>query len=632
MLRLIYDQKVNGIMVLILSVILWSGCDLNPTKIDITEDYNAITWTQNTELTNGNINCLAENPQGDLFCGSDQNVYKSTDGGASWEVSSDFNDVIENIVCVNNSVLFASTLDDVYKSPDNGKNWYHWVSFSSYNCWIRKMVVYDGRWILVATNGCGLMRMGVQAPGTERMQTGSNNITNVFIDPDNHDIIYACNSAGAERTDDGGVTWNRANFPDDVYSKTNCIVKLSDSVLIAGSNFVDYGQSAILFKSTDNGLNWEVMEITGENLGTGIFSMLQAENDRIYAGFSISHDYGEKCGVYYSDDEGKSWTDAMNYSVPASDLLLSNDNEIYAATWEGIFKSEDGTSWTSANEGIINVGINDILITHTNEKYFATDRGLYLYDKADGLQRVDLDYFDGTNPWLLYQANDGTILMADNSRMYRYSGNGWVKSSWDNYNYLTHDIDGDNTGNIVCGTMEGVILSTDDGRTWQEVELSEAYYSFTYDVLMTLDSDIYATVSNTENDGLFRSEDLGQSWEKVTFFDDYYVTLLEKYEDNILFAGTKSDGLFISKNNGKSWRNSGLKGMRIRSICCYNEYLMVAGTNQGIYISADGGENWTKESTGLTNNNITVVAMDKDNQLYAGTSRNGFFYSEGPLK
>ncbi|MFW6227796.1 MAG: WD40/YVTN/BNR-like repeat-containing protein, partial [Bacteroidota bacterium] len=285
---------------------LWSGCEFNPTKTAITEDYNSITWTQNRELTNGNIHCLAENPQGDLFCGSDQNVYKSTDGGASWEVSSDINDRIYSIVCVTNNVMFASTLTDIYKSSDNGKNWTHWKAIMLDNCWIEKMVMYDDYWILVATSGRGLLKMGVQVRSWEQLQTVSDYFQNIFIDPDNHDIIYACNAPGAERSEDGGVTWTKANFPNDVYTKTNCMLKLSDSVLIAGSNFVDYGQSAKMFKSTDNGLNWEVMEITGENLGTGIFSMVQAENDRIYAGFSISHDYGEKCGVYYSDDEGKS--------------------------------------------------------------------------------------------------------------------------------------------------------------------------------------------------------------------------------------------------------------------------------------------------------------------------------------
>jgi len=631
MLRLKINLKAENIAIVILSLFLWSGCEFNPTKTDITEDYNAITWTQNRELTNGNIHCLAENPQGDLFCGSDQNVYKSTDGGASWEVSSDINNTIYSIVCVTNNVMFASTLTDIYKSSDNGKTWTHWKAIMMDNCWIEKMVVYDEYWILVATSGRGLLKMSVQGRSWEQLQTASDYFNNIFIDPDNHDIIYACNAAGAERSDDGGLTWSRAGFPDDVYPKTNCMLKLSDSVLIAGSNFVDYGQSSKMFKSTDNGLNWEVMEITGENLGTGISSMVQIDNDRIYAGFSLSHDYGEKCGVYYSDDEGKSWTDAMNYSVPVADLLLSNDNEIYAATWEGIFKSENGTSWTAINDGIVNVGINDILITDTNKKYYATDRGLYLYN-ANDLQLVDLEYFDGANPRVLYQASDGTILMADNSRMYRYSGNGWSRSNWDKYSYLTHDIDGDNAGNIVCGTMEGVILSTDAGNTWQVVALSDAYYSFTDDIMMTLDGDIYATVKYTENDGLFRSKDLGQNWEKVTFFDDYDVTFLEKYKAKILFVGTKDKGLFISGNNGESWNKSGLDGNNIRSISCYNENLIVAGTNQGIFVSDNGGKDWRNESTGLTNNNITVVKIDKNNKLFAGTSQSGFFYSDGPLK
>ena len=90
------------------------------------------------------------------------------------------------------------------------------------------------------------------------------------------------------------------------------------------------------------------------------------------------------------------------------------------------------------------------------------------------------------------------------------------------------------------------------------------------------------------------------------------------YHKTLLFAGTYKEGIFLSRDNGETWvaSSTGLRNLTIRCFFTLGSHLL-AGTNDGIYHSADYGKSWTVEKDGLQ---INAFSMSNQ-QLLAATNQ-----------
>ncbi len=92
--------------------------------------------------------------------------------------------------------------------------------------------------------------------------------------------------------------------------------------------------------------------------------------------------------------------------------------------------------------------------------------------------------------------------------------------------------------------------------------------------------------------------------------------------DTCIFAGTLYDGLFSSTNNGTSWKSeAGLNAPGGIYILAVSGKKLIAGTGNGLFVSANNSGSWTTLDSGLTNPDsrfiVSALAV-KDTMIFVG--------------
>ena len=134
---------------------------------------------------------------------------------------------------------------------------------------------------------------------------------------------------------------------------------------------------------------------------------------------------------------------------------------------------------------------------------------------------------------------------------------------------------------------------------------------------------------------LFRSRDRGDSWDRVQFPGERRSTLhalmIDPTRINVYFVGVTSEkveyaGLFRSSDEGAHWEQvPDLREKQVWSLASWepDSRIMAAGTEEGVFLSKDGGENWTHISPARYAGPQPVVSLAFDphrrNIIYAGT-------------
>lgn len=101
--------------------------------------------------------------------------------------------------------------------------------------------------------------------------------------------------------------------------------------------------------------------------------------------------------------------------------------------------------------------------------------------------------------------------------------------------------------------------------------------------------------------GVSYTTDGGTNWNDISAgFSNHGVQALA-FNDTILQAGVYGSGVFRTADNGATWSglNIGLTNNLIRGLY-FDDSLVIAGTIGGVFVSADGGDNWTLSNDGLT--------------------------------
>ncbi len=170
------------------------------------------------------------------------------------------------------------------------------------------------------------------------------------------------------------------------------------------------------------------------------------------------------------------------------------------------------------------------------------------------------------------------------------------------------------TGNdVYAGThYAGVFRLNDFRKNWFQVNtgLTSPYIN----AFAVVDSFLFA---GTGNGGIFRSSDNGGNWTAVnnglTELD--ILTLYKK--NDIIYAGTSS-GLFLTTDLGTNWSALGLEYKSVMSLLIQNDTIYAGTNSNGIYRSANNGQNWIAVNNGLVSNIIATLAAI-NNYLFAGT-------------
>lgn len=182
---------------------------------------------------------------------------------------------------------------------------------------------------------------------------------------------------------------------------------------------------------------------------------------------------------------------------------------------------------------------------------------------------------------------------------------------------------------LLAGGANGMVASTDGGKTWPAVPTSgppgplvSLFPALDGSGLMVLDA----------NGGLFQSDDGGQTWRPATGTPTLpkgtQAVAAVPGAPPVLMAAT-TDGMLASSDNGRAWAaangfvNGLLPTKDVRDVVyaatadqssgpqgrLFHGLLFVA-TDKGLFASADGGQSWLARSLG---GDLVAVAVDPRN-------------------
>ena len=116
-----------------------------------------------------------------------------------------------------------------------------------------------------------------------------------------------------------------------------------------------------------------------------------------------------------------------------------------------------------------------------------------------------------------------------------------------------------------------------------------------------------ALISGNSQGSLLRSTDGGSTWNSVRAGRVAVTTIaFSPFAPELVLAGTRGSGALISKDGGATWTDvTGLAGRDVR-VFGFALTLVAAGTDNGIYVSADGTA-W--KQSGLPNTSIDALAV-----------------------
>ena len=597
------------------------------------------SWT-NVGLNNsGHISQIWINPadsdevlvaaQGPLWSdGGDRGLYRTTDGGATWEslLSIDEHTGINEFVVDprNPDVIVASSYQrrrhvwvlinggpgsGIHKSTDRGKTW---TEISS------------------GLPSDHMGRIGLAGA------------------PSDSDMIYAIIEAndkekGVYRSTDFGSTWEkRSSYMTSSPQYYNEIVVDPDNAERL------YALNTFTMKSEDGGKSFSAISSQWRHVDDHALWIDPENTAHLYIG-------GDG-GIYESWDRGSTWRHIRNLSITQFYRIQPDYVEPFYNVCGGTQDNNSicGPSRTTNVHGITNSDWNVVLGGDGYEPQFdPTDPNtVYAQYQYGGLARYDRrtqervyiaphpesgenDYKWNWNTPLLVSPHDPKRLYYAAEYLFRSDdrGDSWRKVSPD----LTRQIDrnqlevmgrvwgvdtiakNDSTsmygaaimiseselqeGLIYVGTDDGVINITEDGgESWSQTTRFAGVPDMTYvdDVQASMHdvNVVYAVMENHKRGDnkpyVLKSTNKGKSWKSITSNlpeNGFAHTIAEDHIDpNLLFLGTEQ-GVFVTQNGGKSWsqmRNN-LPTIAVRDIEIQRrENDLVVGTfGRGIYIVDD---------------------------------------------
>ncbi|MDQ3257445.1 MAG: YCF48-related protein, partial [Acidobacteriota bacterium] len=133
---------------------------------------------------------------------------------------------------------------------------------------------------------------------------------------------------------------------------------------------------------------------------------------------------------------------------------------------------------------------------------------------------------------------------------------------------------------------------------------------------------------------IYTSTDGGQEWTRLAGFNrpGLYIDhlIVDPRDSKVVYAAAhrhkEPGGFFKTTDGGATWRESSeLKTEALHSLtqAASSPDVLIAGTNRGVFRSADAGETWTQLATSTTPGLINVESLAIDprdaNVIYAGT-------------
>jgi photosystem II stability/assembly factor-like uncharacterized protein len=568
-------------------------------------------------------------------------VYKTEDGGSTWEHMGPSEVGVVSKILVDpfspetvymasmGTPWFENEHRGVYKSIDGGVSWDQ-VLYLSDQAGISSLVFHPST------------PDTLYAAGWDRIRSNTQSIVS-----GDHSRIYRSYDGGTSwDTLSGGL-------PMEFLSRAAVDVSLSDpNVLYAsfvdGDNFQMYG----VYKSEDYGDTWTATNISNLDGALGgfgwYFGMIRIKptNDNIVSVAGVELHSTQNGGVSFNQSTPDWWT----YEVHADmhDLVYATSGDIYLATDGGLYHStNDMATW----EYISYLPITQfyrISVDPFNDEIYsggAQDNGTMAgnFENQDSWPRI----YGGDGFQSLYDPNNEL-------RFYACTQNGNINVSnggfWDDF---TIGINGDERVAwdvpLIMSHFDSEVLYTattkvyrNEGGIWDpisdDLNASEDFYPANRHIVSTVaESPLNENVlyAGTSDGKVWVTTNLGSSWTDITSgLPDRYVTNIKASptEEGSVFVchsgyrdGDNVPHIFRSDDYGQNWIAvaGDLPDFGLNHIEILNDHMdsiMFVASDGGVYYTSNSGANWDRVGDNMPTIIVYDIEVDYDaNRLVAGT-------------
>lgn len=596
--------------------------------IEISKNNSSIVWVGTGEVNAGG-GSLAYDGDG---------IYKSEDGGTTWEVKGlpdigsiskialDPND--DNTIFVGGmGPLFRNdTNRGVYRSTDGG------------DTWEQKLFVSD-----------------------------STGIIDIAIHPSNGDIVYAASwerirrpqyrQYGGEtsriyRTTDGGENWTELTngLPSNPSDKGRISIAISQSnPNVLYTRYTDaVGSIQGVYRTADGGDTWVAMNAAPlNNVGfhwwfRGI--VVDPTDENII--------YNVDFVVQKSLDGGATWSDtfdnvhvdqhalAFNANVPGQ-VLLGNDGGFYKS-------ANDGDSWVKDNTLPITQFYRMYVDPNFEEKVYGgtQDNGTNRTLTGSSGDWEHIYGGDGFQP--LVDENDSNVIYAES----QYGNIGKSTNGGSSFNGATSGVSGGDRKNwdtpITFDPQDSQILYTGTQRVYKttngagnwtvispDLTNGSGGGNLTYGTIISIDVsplDSNKIIVGTDDGNVWITQDGGANWDNVSSsLPNRWVTkvLASKINSNRFYVtlsgyryGADEGHVYLALDNGSSWvdLSTSLPDIPVNDIVQADNGSLYLATDVGVFGSANGGTTWEPLGVNIPNVVVTDLHIHEDSSyLYAAT-------------
>ncbi len=555
----------------------------------ISTTHAAITWTPMNGPGGGQITSFEFLSDTEIWASSQVGlIYKTTDGGASWNTVSS----LEGMSSVNNALnlsidsagkYYAHLGDKLFSSIDSGATW-----------------------LLL-----------------------SSDINSFYVDA--NDVLYKSDVgldmsvfqyvAKVSSSSDGGNSWTELGELARNVTKAATVITQD-----AAGNFYALIQNTDVYRSTDAGVTWTaIAELTSLPV-----SLASDDQGNVFASAD---------GLYVSTDNGSSWTEKTTVTHSIDHFSFSDTGIVYAkdtgnsAYWHS---SDSGATWSSTM-----LSQSDTLINHLDSapngdlyinSYPRYDRGA-LYDMPNpaagrvmklpisggssfidlntGLGHVSISHIVESGSNLIASASYGNLWLSTDS------GSTWsIPSTVPEVGIYGLGVQG---GNVFAMSSSGIYSSSDNGVTWSLINADTGHYS-------EFASDANGRLYIYGEGGFHFSDDTGVNW--VTANTGCAGSPVD--DENALAVSSDGQNIFVgecySNDAGSNWSSSIFPGSSthvIHSLVLNASGDVFAGKNLGgIEKSTDNGANYVLSNGGMDTfgNNpagISTLFRDSAGSFYA---------------
>lgn len=526
----------------------------------------------------GNVNCMSANDA--IFVGTSYGVFRSTDGGATWE----------DVLAGNCKALALDPVSGgVYAGTDGGVfaslNGTSWQSVGSVEMPVEALACVRGA--VYAAGSLGVMYC---EDGANWVSVYSaTRVSKMCGDPSGN--IYAWCPYSSE------VLENAAGTSD--WTAIGSDVSVTD--MSCGEDGKLYMASGNTFSCYD-GASWAMLTPPWGNWPLG--QAARVYSDKILVGSNSG-------GLRVSTDGGSTWTAGTGGLYGGFSVTCVHKDPVtgylFLGTPLGLYRSTDGGTTVGFSSQGLKWGVlwNSLEMVAADANTLFARNQYGFYKSTDGGQTW-APFLANASP-LPYQSmavsNDGCLVFGAGDGIYKVGldGSGLTKVFSQGIRSVTRDI----YGTLYSDSGSYLTKSTDNGATWATFGPSVPLAP--YAKLITPDGTVY--IGSYLSAGIYRLPYGGGSWQQVN--GSIKVQRFASDGAGRIYAcggGLSGYGVYVTAD-GTSWSactgvNSvlGSSAYSVSALATDSQDSVYVGNASGIAKSVDGGATWFEFATGIPSN------------------------------